>query len=373
MLDEYRALVAILRRPMRRWWLSVGIWWLAMLAVIGIYQCWHSLEITPVWLQNLGSTSYTLPFEVLQRTTYILGVVIEMVLWLAAATVVNATIQRMQGIQVTPITTRLPAYRFFLFMSQGIWIVLLSATLYEAGDWCSGIAYRSVYPDAPTIFWPAYMNSFLGILVGKALVFSWIAALLASYVTRPVVTWLWAIPFCISSYVRAHLMWLYHLLVPVTSTTGPSLSMRNLDISYIWILGLLLLFVMIDGFRCRKLFLGYLAYCALLLSRLTVIAIAFLQGNILLDRFGTVGLMAANAISNWADGVYFIPAVAAPSCLLIEESTMGQLGINLPPLSFAFNIPDWMIILAPLINMLWVLLIWFVLTRFVLVRRHELD
>ena len=116
MLDEYRALVAILRRPMRRWWLSIGIWWLAMLVVSGAYQCWYNLSVYPTVSQSSGLSSNTLSYELLWYSNGFLSAAIPLVLWLAAATHVNSLINNKRDIFASPMASRLPAHRFLLFL-----------------------------------------------------------------------------------------------------------------------------------------------------------------------------------------------------------------------------------------------------------------
>jgi hypothetical protein len=371
MLDEYRALVAILRRPMRRWWLSIGIWWLVMLVVIGIYQCWYTMEIHFVGFLNQGMQSYTLPYKLLANFNVFLRAAIPLLLWLAAATHVNLLINEKQDILASPMASRLPALRFLLFVSQGVWILLVFLLVDLAGtfSWNHMMQVRSTDFTIPGLHWNTVNIAFYD-TIQLALCFTWVAALMATCPLRPVIAWLWAIPM----YLLAPAVVLGINYNWVLTQNIPNLiTQYTQGIPFSWVFGLLLVFTMIDGFRCRKPVLAYMGFSSLLVARFISSAFAYIDFDRIFGGSSYLPLIIFGEIACWDNGLRFVPAGATRAMIQDDILESGKLSFGLPPYSLTFSIPDWIIILAPLINMLWVLLIWFVLTRFVLVRRHELD
>jgi len=370
MLAEYLAIVRVLRRPMLRWWLRVGCWWLLAFLACHAYHVVYIWRIWQVVFNQQGSLSTALLICALfDHLSSILRQVIAWALFLSAAGYALRLLDRLVQDNALPSTASLPVQRFFLGLAQCGWILLISSIMNTLGGLAWNAAMQMQYPNQ-NILVPGILDYTAQLMHTAASVaqgYGWLAALLAAAFWRPLLAWVWAIVVSILPVVASETQsFLATASVQVPAAHGigrpPGESVA------VWAVTLLIMIFMLDGLRARRLALGYGLFITMAVASFIYNFWSYLP----LQYLSTTGLVIARDISDWARYLWFMPAGFVPSWYPQTPSSLGTLVLALPPGHVSFSLPDIFQLASELLNMIWVALIWLLIV-FLALRRWRGD
>ncbi len=343
--DTYRALARAVRRPMRRWWRKVGVWWVAFLLAC--------LTTSLVLVHSLSSSMLVLEAGILCRIAF---EVLCLVLWLVVAGQVLAACRSIIHDYAHPFPVTLERAQFMLVVIHTVPLMLLLLLERVVPIIISYVSDPDRAGLVADVLWPGCWHSHA--VASAALLAMWLAALLVIIPSRPWIPWaiacvavllpqLIGATFFIQDYFTGGAAYAWFMPYTKVSDLSPSLG---------WLVGLALTLAMIRFYRRRSPRLGTTCLVMLMLA-------AHLHGSygsIYFLRFPISEYPALAAlldfVRSWheflvAPLVRFRLPPGVESSAAFEGS--GYL-TSVIPISWSVEAPTWVVYCVPLLNALYI-------------------
>ena len=343
--DTYRALARAVRRPMRRWWLKVGVWWTAFLLLC--------LATSFVLLHSSSNSMLVLEAGILCRIAF---EVLCLVLWLVVAGQVLAACRNIIQGYAHPFPVTLARAQFMLVVIHTMPLVLLLLLERVVPVVISYLGDPDRVGFVADVLWPSCWHSHA--IASAVLLAMWLAALMVILPSRPWIPWAWA---CVAVFLPQLIGATFFIQDYFTGGTAyawfmPYTKVSDLSPSLGWLVGLALILAAIRFYRESNLRLGTACAVMLLLA-------AHLHGSYGSIYFVRLPISKYPALVALLDFVrswheFFVAPLVRFRLPPGVESSAGFESngflTSVVPVPWSIEAPQWVVYCVPLLNALYI-------------------
>ena len=371
MPEDYRALAAAIRRPMRQWWLRVGITWgILLLAPLGL-SLYYTIVIGPQGASGAIPVQQSIRFSNYNGLVDLLLYPGARLLWLLAALRANSLLTGLlKDSSLGGDNKQFSSMRFALAMAQGVVPFCASLAYYAVTDAVAWYCLPS-YGVARQSLWYAGSQTIIGLLEFLAGMI-WYMAFLAIVHLRPKFLWIW---FCLANVLPPLAGSAYSFLaatgIYIIHSTG---SIQSQDSSYntftAWSIGLVIMLFLLDSFYNRRKYLAWFSYG--LLTLMVLIGANGLLYQVLQNTLSSSSAwqVSVTSIAAWNRIFAYLPAWATPLHATSDVVFTGAKVWAFSPALVLAQGHEALVLLAVVINVAWLALL-YAFIRFIVLRSPQ--
>lgn len=378
--EDQRAIARALRRPMRRWWLRYGSWWVGAILLLYATAILVGWGVTRAWVVN---GKFNQPLDIFTAVCASLAILLSALCWIFAAYRANAEISGVLSGFAHPREHEVRRARLALCFAQGVALILVVAVLHSLlslqsihlGGLLDAKGPGGVLPVGPLWYLSKMSHEALRNIWPIPFCMLWVCALLAARPDRPLLSFPWTLPALVPQALEFVAMVDFQraAALPAPGLIRNMGQLPYIHFGAIWALGFILMLLLVWGLVSDRRRLWQVLYVLLVIAVIAHIpnqhAVAInvnppadqpiIYAANVLGEMTALSLVqpleyAAQSRQQWTD--------RSGNPLDRPPPTSGTLRIRSAYFGVVKDLPNWWAIVALLGNLAWLIAQYFILS-----------